>query len=158
MVLRAVRPPPSADGAPRAPRASAPRPAGDRLRLVRCASRSGASGAAVLLALLRAHGVGEKVPRAMSEPLIVPLAEACRQLGCGRTKVFELVRAGRLVRVRVGRGMMIGAASLRAYLESLIAPAERPARRSPAPRFEPFTRADLKARRVLRMQQPDRQD
>jgi len=52
--------------------------------------------------------------------LLVPYGEARHQLGgIGRTKFDELLRDGRLVRVKIGRRGFVTAASLAELVESL---------------------------------------
>ena len=52
-------------------------------------------------------------------PLLVPFSEACRALGIGRTKAYELVGDGRLIARKLGARTLIEAASIRALAASL---------------------------------------
>jgi excisionase family DNA binding protein len=51
------------------------------------------------------------------EPLAYRTPDACRALGIGKTKLFELLKDGTLKRVRVGTRVLVTAASLRAVAE-----------------------------------------
>lgn len=52
--------------------------------------------------------------------LLVPIPDTCRVLGyLGRTKVYELVNAGELTKVSIGRRGFITRASIEAYVERL---------------------------------------
>lgn len=52
--------------------------------------------------------------------LLTPYTEAMQALGgIGRTTLFELINAGHLDRVKIGRRGFIATASLAAYVESL---------------------------------------
>lgn len=42
-----------------------------------------------------------------STPLAVPMTEACRLAGFGRTKMYELIKAGRVKPVKVGTKTLI---------------------------------------------------
>jgi len=52
-----------------------------------------------------------------SEPLAYGVKDACRIVGIGKTKAFELLSDGRLERVKVGRRTLITAASLKLLAE-----------------------------------------
>ncbi|WP_239394563.1 helix-turn-helix domain-containing protein [Frankia sp. CiP3] len=54
----------------------------------------------------------------MSRLLLTP-AEAAEQLGVGRTTVYELLNAGQLESVRIGRSRRIPRAALVAYVDRL---------------------------------------
>ncbi|GGM99629.1 hypothetical protein GCM10011609_42460 [Lentzea pudingi] len=49
--------------------------------------------------------------------------EVARALRVGRTKVFDLIRAGELVSVKIGGSRRVPASSVQAYLSRLIAEA-----------------------------------
>jgi excisionase family DNA binding protein len=53
------------------------------------------------------------------EPLNVTIPEAARILGCGRSKLYELIAANRLEAVKLGARTLIRVASLKAYSDSL---------------------------------------
>lgn len=66
-----------------------------------------------------------------TERLLVPYDEARRMLGdIGRTKLYELIEDGELVRVSIGRRGFVTAASLTAFAESLTADATKPVERA----------------------------
>lgn len=72
----------------------------------------------------------------MGDKVVLTVEEAAVQLGCGRTRVFELMREGVLHRARrLGKKTMVFAASVEAALK-LPAPRPTPAapRRTPPPR------------------------
>jgi excisionase family DNA binding protein len=50
------------------------------------------------------------------ERLAVSVAEACAMIGIGRTKLYELIRDGRLKRVKVGRRTLLSVASIEALI------------------------------------------
>jgi hypothetical protein len=52
-------------------------------------------------------------------PAMHPVANACRIGGIGRTKLFELIRDGRVDARKLGRKTLITDASLRGFLASL---------------------------------------
>lgn len=55
--------------------------------------------------------------------LLHPIPEAYRQLGIGRTTFFELVAAGEIEVVKIGRRTLVPQASLRDFVERLRASA-----------------------------------
>jgi excisionase family DNA binding protein len=59
----------------------------------------------------------------MTKLLLTP-EEAAEVLGIGRSKVFELLAAGRLRSVKIGRSRRIAAATLTEFVASLEAEAE----------------------------------
>ncbi|UGB39718.1 hypothetical protein [Frateuria soli] len=56
---------------------------------------------------------------AVAEPAFLPLVEACRQHGIGRTKAFELAAAGTLETFTIGSRRYVRLDSLRALPERL---------------------------------------
>jgi len=58
------------------------------------------------------------------EPTLLRPPEVARQLGLGRSKVYELLRAGELRSVRVGRARRIPAAEVAAFVARLQSEAE----------------------------------
>jgi len=55
------------------------------------------------------------------ERLLYTVEEVARSLGLGRTKVYELIKAGELVSVRIGHARRIPAESLAAFMARLLA-------------------------------------
>jgi excisionase family DNA binding protein len=55
------------------------------------------------------------------ERLLYTVEEVARSLGLGRTKVYELMKAGDLVSVRIGHARRIPAESLTAFVTRLLA-------------------------------------
>ncbi len=55
----------------------------------------------------------------LREKLLLRVEEAAGALGIGRTILYELIRSGELVSVRVGRRRLVPIAALRAYVETL---------------------------------------
>ena len=51
-------------------------------------------------------------------PLAYSIADACKVTSLGRTRIYELIAQGRLVRRKIGNRTIIPAASLRALLET----------------------------------------
>jgi excisionase family DNA binding protein len=62
----------------------------------------------------------------MPSPLLYKPEGAAAELGVGRTTVFELMAAGELESVKIGRARRIPADALRAYVERLRAAQSRP--------------------------------
>jgi excisionase family DNA binding protein len=54
-----------------------------------------------------------------NNPLLVSVPEGQRQLGIGKTKIFELIATGAIETVTIGRRRLIVAASLRDYVDRL---------------------------------------
>ena len=52
--------------------------------------------------------------------LLIPIPEAGRSLGIGRTTVYSLIEQGELKTVKIGRRSLITTESLRAYVDKLI--------------------------------------
>lgn len=53
------------------------------------------------------------------EPLALPVPEAAKALGCGRSKLYELIAAGELESFSIGRRRVVVAASLRKLVKRL---------------------------------------
>ena len=51
------------------------------------------------------------------EPLAYSIAEACRVSSIGRTRIYALIKEGRLQARKIGKRTIIPAASLRALIE-----------------------------------------
>lgn len=51
--------------------------------------------------------------------LLLPIIEAARKVGLGRSKFYELVSEGRVKTVRVGRRRLVSAAALDEFVASL---------------------------------------
>jgi excisionase family DNA binding protein len=58
---------------------------------------------------------GVAIP-AQAEPLTVTIPDACRMLGIGRTKIYELIGAGDVRAIRVAGRTLVDVASLRALI------------------------------------------
>ena len=56
-----------------------------------------------------------------AEPLLVKPADAARMLGCGRTRIYELVNAREIDLFRDGRSRKITVASIRRYIKRRLA-------------------------------------
>jgi len=50
------------------------------------------------------------------EPICASVNDTARILGIGRTKVYELINAGRLETVKIGRRTLVRTASIRAVV------------------------------------------
>lgn len=50
------------------------------------------------------------------EPLAVTVAEAHRLIGCGRSKLYELINAGEIPVLKLGRKSLIPTAALRSFV------------------------------------------
>jgi excisionase family DNA binding protein len=55
------------------------------------------------------------------EKVGLSIAETCERLGVGRTTVYELLKAGELDSVKIGRRRLVPASSPAVYLERLAA-------------------------------------
>lgn len=53
-------------------------------------------------------------PRA---PLTVRIPEACRMTGIGRSKLYELIKAGEIETIKVGSSTLVTVAGLEAFLD-----------------------------------------
>jgi excisionase family DNA binding protein len=51
------------------------------------------------------------------EPICTSINETARALGVGRTKIYELINAGQLETVKIGRRTLVRIASIRAIAE-----------------------------------------
>ena len=52
-------------------------------------------------------------------PWAFPPKDACRQIGCGMTTLYQEIAAGRIEARKMGKKTLIPAESLRAYLDAL---------------------------------------
>jgi excisionase family DNA binding protein len=52
------------------------------------------------------------------EPLIIRIPDACRMIGVGRSKLYELLAAGEIEAVKIGARRLILLASLREFVEA----------------------------------------
>lgn len=55
------------------------------------------------------------------EPLAIQIPEACKLLGCGKTTIYELIKARELDRVKIGTRTAITMASIKRYFAGLLA-------------------------------------
>jgi excisionase family DNA binding protein len=53
------------------------------------------------------------------EPALMKIEPACRYLDIGRSKLYELIRKGKLDAVKIGKSARITTASLKRFVESL---------------------------------------
>ena len=61
----------------------------------------------------------------MSEPLLLRVEEAAKMLQIGRNKVYELVAAGEIPSLRIGRQLRIPTEGLREWIRRQAVGAER---------------------------------
>lgn len=54
-------------------------------------------------------------------PLLHKIPAACAEIGLGRSKVYELIAAGEIEVVKVGRATLVPDSSLRAFADRLVA-------------------------------------
>jgi len=59
------------------------------------------------------------------EPLTVPIRTAATMLGIGRSTLYELLDAGEIETIKVGRRRLVLVAGLKAFVESKRRPQER---------------------------------
>jgi excisionase family DNA binding protein len=52
-----------------------------------------------------------------TEPISVRIHEACRLTGIGRSKLYELIEAGELATIKIGRMTLVPMSSLRRLIE-----------------------------------------
>ena len=51
------------------------------------------------------------------DPLTVTVNEACKALGLGRTKIYDLIASGRLDTLKIDKRTLIKTASIRALVD-----------------------------------------
>ena len=71
-------------------------------------------------------------PAAAIEPLLLPIAEACRFAGMSRSALDERLGAGEITARKAGKRTLIETASLKALIASLPVATIRPQRKSAA--------------------------
>lgn len=52
------------------------------------------------------------------EPLAIPILEACRLVGCGRSKFYQIINENQIAVIKLGRRTLVPVASLRAFVEA----------------------------------------
>lgn len=60
--------------------------------------------------------------RSLHTPLTVRIPKACRMTGIGRSKLYELIKAGEIETIKVGRSTLLTVAGLEAFLEKCRSP------------------------------------
>ena len=60
------------------------------------------------------------LPESPPSPLLLSVEEAAAQIRIGRARMFELIRRGKVVSVKVGGSRRVPYDSLRAYVDQLI--------------------------------------
>jgi hypothetical protein len=63
------------------------------------------------------------VPEARPEPVAVAILDACHMIGCGRTMLYELMAAGEVDAITIGRRRLVTTASIRAMIDRRVAAA-----------------------------------
>ena len=53
------------------------------------------------------------------EPALIKIEPACRYLDVGRSKLYELIREGKLDAVKIGKSARVTTSSLKQFVESL---------------------------------------
>jgi excisionase family DNA binding protein len=53
------------------------------------------------------------------EPALIKIEPACRYLDVGRSKLYELIREGKLDAVKIGKSARVTTTSLKRFVESL---------------------------------------
>src|SRR5262245_28186612 len=91
--------------------------------------------------MLTAHDHPRARSRTMNsttfEPALMKIELACRHLDVGRSKLYELIREGKLDAVKIGKSARITTASLKRFVGSLPAsPGGSPIKRADAPSLE----------------------
>jgi excisionase family DNA binding protein len=88
-------------------------------------------------ATMRPDGTTHMTSTTPFEPALVKIEPACKYLDVGRSKLYELIREGKLDAVKIGKSARITTASLKRFVESLPAsPGGSPIKRADAPRLE----------------------
>lgn len=59
----------------------------------------------------------------MQEQQLLRVSEACQRLAIGRSKLYELIRDGRLPVVHIGRSMRIPKVAIESFVDALVAEA-----------------------------------
>jgi excisionase family DNA binding protein len=71
------------------------------------------------------------------EPALMKIEPACRYLDIGRSKLYELIREGKLDAVKIDKSTRVTTASLKRLVESLPAsPGGSPIKRADTPSLE----------------------
>jgi excisionase family DNA binding protein len=52
------------------------------------------------------------------EPLTVPIQEACRLIGCGRSKFYQIINENGIPVIKLGRRTLVPVSALRAFVTS----------------------------------------
>ena len=52
------------------------------------------------------------------DPLAVDIREACRLIGCGRSKFYQIVNENGIAIIKLGRRSLVPVSALRAFVES----------------------------------------
>ena len=76
----------------------------------------------------------------MSTPLLLSVEEGAAQLRIGRSRMFDLIRRGEVLSVKVGGSRRIPYDSLRAYVDRLPSRRPAPATTCPPPEHSPAIR------------------
>ncbi len=69
----------------------------------------------------------------MSNPLLLSVEEAAAELRIGRSRMFDLLRRGYVLSVKVGGSRRVPYDSLRAYVDRLVTEQTSPSERQPEP-------------------------
>lgn len=54
------------------------------------------------------------------DPIAVPVTDGARLIGCGRSKLYELIRAGEIPLVKIGGKSVVPFESLRSFINNKI--------------------------------------
>ncbi|WP_346321639.1 helix-turn-helix domain-containing protein [Emcibacter sp. SYSU 3D8] len=65
------------------------------------------------------HGCQQQHGGIILQPILCSISEAAKALGLGRSKTYELIAAGQLETVSIGRRRLIRIESVKAFAENL---------------------------------------
>lgn len=60
--------------------------------------------------------VATTTPEASTPALVLDISEACQALHCGRTTIYELLNAGEITGIRIGRRRLVTFESVSAFV------------------------------------------
>ena len=74
--------------------------------------------------MIHRRTTGENMSNASEQPIAYSVGEVARLVGVSRSKIYELLRAGRLPSLRIGDRRLVRRSAIEAFLASLESPAD----------------------------------
>jgi excisionase family DNA binding protein len=91
-----------------------------KISLISCRDVAGGVRQRAIVVRMNADGRSRKMTSATHfEPALVKIEPACKYLDVGRSKLYELIREGKLEAVKIGKSARITTASLKRFVGSL---------------------------------------